>query len=242
MMEKWSSEELKARYGGVEDRIQRVRENIQEAAIRAGRDPKEIRLMAVTKTVPAEVINRAIACGIDLIGENRVQELQSKWDDLDREHTEIHLIGHLQRNKVQAVTPMVDMIQSVDSHRLAKAISDRSLALGRVTPVLVEVNIGGEESKSGVRAEELESILSEIAGFPGISVRGMMSIPPICEKKEEIRQIFSHLYQLFIDIRSKKIDNVTMEILSMGMSGDYQEAVLEGATLVRVGSSIFGTR
>ena len=241
-MEKWSSEELEARYGGLEDNIKRVRENIARAAQSAGRSPEEIRLLAATKTVPAEVINRAIDLGIDLIGENRVQELQSKWDALHRDQAEIHLIGHLQTNKVNAVTGMVRMIESVDSVRLAKAISDRSLMLGMVTEVLVEVNIGEEESKSGVRVSELEGILSNISTFPGISVRGIMSIPPICETKREIRQIFYRLHQLFVDIRGKKIDNILMDVLSMGMSGDYEEAVAEGATLVRVGSALFGPR
>lgn len=241
-MEKWSNEELQVRYGGLEDNIKRVKENIQRAAQNAGRDPSEVRLLAATKTVPAEVINRAMDCGIDLIGENRVQELQSKWDALHRDKAEIHLIGHLQTNKVNAVTGMVRMIQSVDSVRLARAISERSLALGIVTEVLVEVNIGEEESKSGISAGELEEILHSISTFSGISVRGLMSIPPICETKAEIRQIFSHLHQLFVDIRGKKIDNVSMDVLSMGMSGDYEEAVAEGATLVRVGSSLFGPR
>lgn len=242
MMEKWSSEELHARYEALEDNIKAVRFNIAEAAIQAGRKPEEVRLLAATKTVPAEVVNRAMALGIDLIGENRVQELNSKWDELHREQTEIHLIGHLQTNKVAAVTGKVAMIESIDSIRLARAVSERSLALSICTPVLVEVNIGEEESKSGIRAQELEEFLGEISGFPGISVRGIMSIPPICDTKAEIRQIFYRLHKLFVDIRGKRIDNVSMDVLSMGMSGDYAEAVAEGATLVRVGSALFGPR
>ena len=241
-MENWSNEELEARYGGLEDNIKRVRENIACAAASVGRSPDEVRLLAATKTVPAEVINRAMELGIDLIGENRVQELQSKWDDLNRDQAEIHLIGHLQTNKVNAVAGKVHMIESVDSIRLAKAISERSLALGVVTDVLVEVNIGEEESKSGVWADELEEILSNLSTLSGISVRGIMSIPPICETKHEIRQIFCRLHQLFVDIRGKKIDNIVMDVLSMGMSGDYEQAVAEGATLVRVGSALFGPR
>lgn len=241
-MEKWSSEELQARYAGLEDNIRRVQDNIERAAARAGRCAQEVRLLAATKTVPAEVINRAMEYGIDLIGENRVQELQSKWEDLQRDRAEIHLIGHLQTNKVNAVVGMVRMIESVDSVRLAKAISQRSLALGIVTEVLVEVNVGEEESKSGVRVVELEEILHNISSFPGISVRGLMTIPPICETKDEIRQIFSRFRQLFVDIQGKRIDNINMDVLSMGMSGDYEEAVAEGATLVRVGSALFGSR
>ncbi len=241
-MEKWSSEELQARYAGLEDNIRRVQENIERAAAQAGRCAQEVRLLAATKTVPAEVINRAMECGIDLIGENRVQELQSKWEELRRDRAEIHLIGHLQTNKVNAVVGMVRMIESVDSVRLAKAISQRSLALGIVTEVLVEVNVGEEESKSGVRVVELEEILHNISSFPGISVRGLMTIPPICETKNEIRQIFSRFRQLFVDIQGKRIDNINMDVLSMGMSGDYEEAVAEGATLVRVGSALFGSR
>lgn len=227
----------------VRDNLLRVEERICAACAAAGRPRDSVRLMAVTKTVELSRILEAIQCGIDLIGENRVQEYLEKKPKLANVPSlERHLIGHLQTNKVNAIVGQVDMIQSVDSLRLAQLISRRSEALGLVTAILVEVNIGGEESKSGVAPAELESLLYQLADLPGISVRGLMTVPPVLQEESEKRKIFSKMHRLSVDIMDKSIDNIDMRILSMGMSGDYPEAILEGATLVRVGSAIFGQR
>ena len=226
----------------VEDNLAQILTNIQQACSEAGRDSASVRLLAVTKTVDPDRINAAIRLGVGQIGENRVQEFLKKKDELELSNVEVHLIGHLQTNKVKQIVGNVDMIESVDSLKLATAISNRSLELGIVTPILVEVNIGGEEAKSGVTPEELEELLIGIAKLHGVSVQGLMTIPPILHTEEEKRAIFSKMYQLFVDIRDKKIDNITMQELSMGMSGDYREAILEGSTMVRIGSALFGER
>lgn len=226
----------------VGENLKVVRENIAEAAIRSGRKPEEIKLMAVTKTVEPEYINYAISQGIDLIGENKVQEFMSKKEFLNLENCEAHLIGHLQTNKVKKIVGEVSMIQSLDSLHLAEEISNRSKALGIVTDVLIEVNIGGEDCKTGLEMSKLEELIYAAAEMPGIKVKGLMTVPPFSEDSEQARGFFKNMYKLFIDMRSKKIDNISMDILSMGMSGDYCQAVEEGSTLVRVGSAIFGNR
>lgn len=226
----------------VQDALARIEERIGNACVRAGRSREEVRLMAVTKTVEAERINRALEAGVSLIGENRVQEFLTKKPELLPGRAEAHLIGHLQSNKVNSIVGQVDMIQSVDSEVLARKISRRSEELGMVTRVLVEVNIGGEEAKSGIAPEGLEELLGQMALLPGISVEGLMTVPPISEKESEKRAFFSKMYQLQVDMRAKNIDNIDMRILSMGMSDDFEEAILEGATLVRIGSAIFGRR
>lgn len=226
----------------VGENLKAVRENIAEAALRSGRKPEEIKLMAVTKTVEPEYINYAISQGIDLIGENKVQEFMSKKEFLNLENCEAHLIGHLQTNKVKKIVGEVSMIQSLDSLHLAEEISNRSKALGIVTDVLIEVNIGGEDCKTGLEMSKLEELIYAAAEMPGIKVKGLMTVPPFSEDSEQARGFFKNMYKLFIDMRSKKIDNISMDILSMGMSGDYCQAVEEGSTLVRVGSAIFGNR
>lgn len=224
------------------DNLHRVEEHIYDACVTAGRDPQEVRLLAVTKTVDAQRINTAIRLGVRQIGENRVQEFLRKRDALCLSGVDAHLIGHLQTNKVKQVVGKVQMIQSVDSMRVAEAIGRYSADLGIVTPILIEVNIGGEEAKSGVAPSELERLLYDICSLKGILVRGLMTVPPILHTEREKREIFSKMYQLFVDIKAKKLDNVCMQELSMGMSGDYREAILEGSTIVRVGSAIFGER
>lgn len=224
------------------DNLSYIRETMQRACLEAGRSAESVKLLAVTKTVEAERINEAIRLGVNLIGENRVQEFLKKKESLSLESAQKHLIGHLQTNKVKQIVGRVDMIQSVDSVRLATAISNRSEELDIVTPILVEVNIGGEEAKSGIDPQRLESFLAEIAPLKGIQVRGLMTIPPIFEKEYEKRKIFSKMFQLFVDIGEKKLDNIDMMELSMGMSDDYREAILEGATMVRIGSALFGKR
>ncbi len=224
------------------DNLSRVQESILDACIAAGRNPQEVRLLAVTKTVDAARINTAIRLGVQQIGENRVQEFLGKRDDLELDGVSAHLIGHLQTNKVKQIVGKVQMIQSVDSLRVAEAIHRCSNQLGIVTPILIEVNIGGEEAKSGISPLELERLLCEIAPLNGVSVRGLMTVPPILDTEREKREIFSKMYQLFVDMRGKNIDNIVMQELSMGMSGDYREAIMEGSTMVRVGSAIFGDR
>lgn len=217
-------------------------ENISKAAILSGRNPEDITFLAATKTVDPEFINYAISLGLNFIGENKVQELLSKYDYYDLNNAKLHFIGHLQTNKVRQIVGKVSMIQSVDSLKLAQEISKLSIKNGITTDILVEVNIGNEENKSGVKPELLEDLLYKIAELEGISVNGLMAIPPICENEQKIRGYFANMHNLFLDISSKKIDNIKMGILSMGMSGDYCEAILEGANLVRIGSSLFGAR
>lgn len=240
MTEKFTVDEK--RLQAVGDNYKAIKTRLEEAAVKAGRNPGDVRLMAVTKTVESVYINRVLDLGADLIGENRVQEYLGKKDELHLDGVEKHLIGHLQTNKVKQIVGEVDMIESVDSIKLAKEISKVSSNKGIVTDVLVEVNVGREESKSGVYMEQLEQLLAEIAQMDGIKVRGLMTIPPICDSEKEVSEYFSAMYQSFIDIRDKKLDNINMDILSMGMSGDFEAAVANGSNIVRVGSAIFGER
>ena len=226
----------------VEYNYKLINERIAEAAEKSGRRREDITLLAATKTVDAQTINHAISLGLDHIGENRVQELLSKYEQYDLEHCSLQFIGHLQTNKVRQIVDKVDLIQSVDSFKLAKEISNQSLKRDKVTDILVEVNIGREENKSGVFKENLEELLCQISELKGISVKGLMTIPPICENEHKILKYFNNMHKLFIDISQKKLDNVNMTILSMGMSADYYEAILEGANMVRVGSALFGAR
>ena len=238
MTEKLSVE---ARFETIAANLDFIRGEIAQAAKQSGRTPDEIQLMAVTKTVEPVFINHAISCGIDLIGENKVQELLSKQDFLNLDGVDVHLIGHLQTNKVKQILPHVSMIQSVDSLKLAKEISKQAQRLDKEMKCLLEVNVGEEESKTGAGFDQALSLLEEMSALPNLKVCGLMAIPPICEEKELI-EYFEKMRQLFVDIQSKKMDNITMEILSMGMSSDYKLAILHGATMVRVGSSIFGPR
>lgn len=236
------TEKLLHKFQTIDDNIKRLNENIAKAALNAGRKENEVSLMAVTKTVPPEEINQAIACGISLIGENRVQELLTKIKHLNLENVQIHLIGHLQTNKVKKVAGEVELIQSVDSIKLAREINKFCQKNSLHQKILLEVNIGEEESKKGFLSHELDEVIHEIATLSHISVEGLMTIPPFCEKSSEIRSYFSNMRKVFIDIDEKKLDNVSMSVLSMGMSGDYEEAIMEGATMIRVGSGIFGAR
>ena len=233
---------LEERFENIEHNIRTIKEKIVSAAKEVGRNPDEIKLMAVTKTVEPVFINYAIDCGIDLIGENKVQEFLSKKPYLKLDNCKAHLIGHLQTNKVKQIISEVDMIQSVDSIKLAKEISKRAQALGSTIDCLIEVNIGDEESKTGLDMELLYETLNEVSLLPGIKVKGLMTIPPICEDEDTLSEYFSKMHEIFIDIKSKKLDNIDMCILSMGMSGDYETAVRNGSNLVRVGSAIFGPR
>ena len=238
-MEKSLTEE---RFLLLEDNLKIVQEEIAETAIKNGRNPDEIKLMAVTKTVCPELINHAIDCGVDLIGENKVQEVLLKKDELHLENCKLHLIGHLQSNKVKKIIGIADMIQSVDSFELASQISRRSEENGIVTDILLEVNIGEDDCKFGYSAQETEEALMKIAPLNGVRVRGMMTVAPNFKDSAKNQSVFANMHKLFIDIGAKKIDNIYMDILSMGMSGDFKEAIAEGSTLVRVGSAIFGDR
>jgi len=216
-----------------------IKSNLQSitAALPAG-----VTLLAATKTVPAEYINYAADCGLKVIGENRVNELLEKYDDIDKTRLDIHFIGHLQTNKVKYIIDKVSLIHSVDSLRLAEEISRRALAKGIVMPVLVEINIGGEESKSGIPPEHTLDFVRQIATLKGISVHGLMAIPPKCDDVDKNIAIYKKLSKIFIDISAQNVDNVNMRILSAGMSGDWQTAIAHGANMVRIGSGIFGNR
>lgn len=239
MMEKLSVEE---RFSNIDYNLDVINERIGNAAIKSGRKTEDIKFMAVTKTVEPIFINRAIEHGVKLIGENKVQEFLSKKEYLKLDGCEAHLIGHLQTNKVRQIVGEVAMIQSVDSIKLAKEISKRSEMKGITTDCLIEVNIGGEENKTGLDLSLLTEMVHEIASLPNMKVKGMMTVPPICDTSEETIKYFSKMHQIFIDIKDKKLDNIDMCILSMGMSSDYEEAILSGSNLVRVGSAIFGPR
>ena len=218
-----------------------IRDKVAAAAEKSGRKAEDVRIMAVTKTVAPELVNVAINNGINLLGENRVQEYLDKRDSYVS-NTETHFIGHLQTNKVKYIIDKVSMIQSVDSVKLAKEISKNALKNGITMDVLVEINIGDEVSKSGIEAAGAEDLVREIAELEAIRVKGIMSIPPICEKKEQSLNYFSRLKQIFVDIGAKNIDNVYMEYLSMGMSQDFEAAIEMGANIVRIGSALFGQR
>lgn len=226
----------------ISENIKRIEENIARAALRSGRNEKDVSLVAVTKTIDVDRINHAISCGVKYIGENKVQEFLQKCDSLQLDGVSAHLIGHLQTNKVSKIVGKVNMIESVDSVRLAQAISNKSAELGIKTDILLQVNIGREESKSGILPELLFETADEISRLDGIVIRGLMAIPPAQGDNAEKIKFFSNMSQLFIDIKGKKMDNSNVNVLSMGMSGDYELAVECGATLVRVGTGIFGQR
>lgn len=218
-----------------------IEENIARAAEDFGRSREDIILLAATKTVSPEIINYAMDKGVKYIGENRVQEFLSKEDKLSP-LAHRHFIGHLQSNKAKDIVGRVEMIQSVHSVKLASLIGKLSLEKGIVTDILLEVNIGREENKSGFLKEELDEAVEKISKIEGVKLKGLMTIPPICEKKSEIAPFFEEMYKLFIDNSLKKIDNVSMDYLSMGMSSDYAEAIRSGSNLVRIGTSLFGKR
>ena len=219
-----------------------ITEKIAKAAADSKRSPEDITFLAATKTVEPEIINYAVSLGLRHIGENKVQELLSKYEYYDLEHCDLQFIGHLQTNKVRQIVGKVSMIQSVDSLKLANEISKQSVKNDIVTDVLIEVNIGREENKSGVMPEMLDELIAQTASLDNIRVRGLMTVPPICEKKVDICKFFDKMYHLFIDISDKTLDNVNMDFLSMGMSDDFEEAILSGANMIRVGSRLFGAR
>ena len=226
----------------IAENVAAIRAKMDAAAIAAGRDPKEILLCAATKMNDADAVREAIRAGVDLCGENRVQELTAKQKEKAYEGAPVHFIGHLQTNKVKQVVGKVDLIQSVDSLRLLKAIDAEAAKQGLVQKILLEVNVGEEESKGGFALSEVLPLLEHISDFPHIFVCGLMAIPPISQKKGDNRKFFQKMLQLSVDITEKKYDNVLVNCLSMGMSDDFEDAISCGSTMIRVGTAIFGKR
>ena len=227
----------------LEENIARVKANMARAALEAGRDPAEITLVAATKVQTSDTIRAAIAAGVAVCGENRVQELTAHLDDYAYDGARVHFIGHLQTNKVRFVVGRVDLIESVDSPRLLEAVQRQAEKLNLVQDILLEVNIGREESKGGCLPEDLPALARQAMDLPHVRLRGLMAIPPAAAEPGDNRRFFAATRQLFVDIRSQIGDNDTdIDCLSMGMSGDYEDAIREGATLVRVGTALFGPR
>lgn len=223
-----------------DDNYNQISQKIACAAEKSGRGYEDITLLAATKTVDIDIINHAIESGVKVIGENRVQEFLSKYENYSP--VELHFIGHLQTNKVKDIIDKVSLIHSVDSYRLAEEISRQAVKRNITMNILLEINIGDEESKSGFCYDEAVDAVEKIAKLDGVRVKGLMAIPPICETPEQNRHYFAKMKKLFIDIGLKKIDNSSMDILSMGMSDDYEVAIEEGATMVRLGTALFGRR
>lgn len=225
----------------VKENYKAVEEKVQKACQKAGRDRSEVTLIAVSKTKPAGLIEELLPLGVKDFGENKVQELTSKYEELPKD-LHWHLIGHLQRNKVKYIIDKACLIHSVDSLRLAETIHHEAEKKGLVMPVLIEVNVAREESKFGVSVEETLPLIQEVAKLQNIAIKGLMTIAPYVEDPEDNREIFRKLKNLSVDIKGENMNNVTMDVLSMGMTGDYEVAIEEGATLVRVGTGIFGER
>lgn len=242
MTERLSNDELNEKKRYFDQNYADILTRAAAAAEKSGRRPEEITLLAATKTVSPEVMNYAFSKGIRYMGENRVQEFLSKYDELQLDGVTRHFIGHLQTNKVRMILDKVEMIESVDSVRLASCIGEQAARAGRVMDILLEVNIGREESKSGLLPENVEAAVREIAQIEGVCVQGLMAIPPICDDEKTARKYFAQMRQLFIDIKAKNIDNSNMVCLSMGMSDDFDIAIEEGANLVRIGTALFGRR
>ena len=225
----------------LKEQLEEVKGNIKKACERTGRNPEDVTLIAVSKTKPVEVLQEAYDLGVRVFGENKVQELTEKYEALPKD-IEWHLIGHLQTNKVKYIIDKVSLIHSVDSVKLAETIEKEAAKRNLVMDILIEVNVAQEESKFGLKMEEVIPFIEQIASFPHIRIRGLMTIAPFVENSEENRRIFQNLQKLSVDITSKNIDNVNVSILSMGMTNDYEVAIEEGATMVRVGTGIFGAR
>jgi len=226
----------------IRENLARVKERIQKALVRAGRENEEVKIVAVSKTKPPELIRYAIESGIKDIGENRVQEAIPKIEAVGKDKVVWHLVGHLQTNKAKKAVCYFDMIQSVDSVRIARKISSYSEEEGKQIPVLVEVNISGESTKFGIAPEKVKDFVGEISCLRGIKVKGLMTIGPLTYDKGAVRRAFRKMFGIFDDLRRDRIEGVEMEILSMGMTDDFEVAVEEGTTMVRIGRAIFGER
>ena len=226
----------------VMDNVKKIREIIGEAAVKSGRQPEDIKLVAASKTKPAGLIKQAVAAGVDAVGENRVQEMLEKREQAAYEGAPLHFIGHLQSNKVSKIVGVCDLIESVSSYALVEAIGKRAQSMGIIQDVLIEVNIGREPQKSGVLPEQTEEILALASQSSGIKVLGLMAIPPFFEENDKNCYYFDIMFKLFIDMSAKKYDNVSVRLLSMGMSDSYVDAIRSGSNMVRIGSALFGER
>jgi len=218
-----------------------VKARMEAACVRAGRNPKDVTLIAVSKTKPVSMLVEAYEAGARTFGENKVQEIVEKFPQMP-EDAKFHMIGHLQTNKVGQVIEKVELIHSVDSVHLAEKIEKEAAKRNMIANILLEVNVAREDSKFGLYMEDVIGVLQSVREFPHVCVKGLMTIAPYVENAEENRKYFKDLYQLYVDIKSKNLDNGTMSVLSMGMTGDYEVAVEEGATMIRVGTGIFGSR
>ena len=225
----------------IRENIEHVRENIRAACEKSGRKAEDVTLIAVSKTKPVSMLQEAYECGCRDFGENKVQELVEKWEQMPKD-IRWHMIGHLQRNKVKYIVDKVHMIHSVDSLRLAEEISKEAGKKGVTVSILIEINVAEEETKFGTTCEDAVQLVEEIAKLPHLVIKGLMTIAPYVENAEENKQYFEKLRQIYVDINRKNIDNVYMTELSMGMTGDYETAIAEGATYIRVGTGIFGER
>lgn len=225
----------------IKENIENINAKIEVACQRSGRKREEVLFLVVSKTIDVPRIKEAVACGMTSLGENKVQEIMDKYEPMG-EGIKWHLIGHLQTNKVKYIIDKVELIHSVESIKLAEEISKRAVAKGVTANILLEVNVAGEESKFGIKPEECEQMVREISVMPNIVIKGLMTVAPAVENEEENRKYFRQMKQLLVDINSKKIDNVNMTELSMGMTGDYEVAIEEGATIVRIGTGVFGAR
>ena len=226
----------------IAENVAAIKADIEQAAIAAGRNPKEILLCAATKMNNSDNVRQAIAAGVDCCGENRVQELAQKLSENAYEGAPVHFIGHLQTNKVKQVVGKVDLIQSVDRLKLLECIQAEAAKQGIIQDILLEINIGEEESKSGFGIADILPLIEKMSDFPNVRVKGLMAIPPVCENPGDNDKFFLEIRNLSVDITAKKYDNVSVDILSMGMSGDYADAIRCGSTMIRVGTAIFGAR
>ena len=226
----------------IAENVAAVRESIRAAAVAADRDPSEITLCAATKMNDSDKVRQAIAAGVSVCGENRVQELVQKQTENAYEGAQVHFIGHLQTNKLRQVVGKVDLIQSVDREKLLLAINDEAAKQGIVQDILLQVNIGYEPQKGGFLPEEMLRVAETVSHLPAVRVLGLMAIPPVCQESTENHKFFQKMREIGVDIMQKKYDNVRVDIMSMGMSGDYAEAIACGSTMVRVGTAIFGAR
>lgn len=222
----------------IQENLNEIKANIAASCEKAGRKAEDVTILAVTKTIDADRINEAVSLGLRDLGENRVQELISKYDDIKGD-VRWHLIGHLQKNKVKYIADKVCMIHSVESYSLMEEIEKQCSKIDKIMNILIEVNVSGEESKTGIKPSEVLDYVTKASGYPHIRVKGLMTMAPFDAENDELHQIFSKLYEISVDISSKKLDNVSMEHLSMGMTNDYPIAVEENSTIVRVGTGLF---
>ena len=226
----------------LKQRLENIRERIRQAADSCNRDPDSIRLVAVSKTVPADTVKAAIEAGAKILGENYVQEAREKFDALVHYPVSWHFIGHLQSNKAKYAVRLFDLIHSVDSLKLARALDKEAKKVDKIQPILIQINISGEDTKSGISAAEVPGLILEVSQLKNLSLEGLMTMPPYFYQPEKVRPYFAALRELRDRLKDQPIPNVSMDELSMGMTGDFEVAIEEGATLVRIGTAIFGER